>query len=71
MLFAWLWEHFIPDMPIHALIVNSFPRFVGASNFCLGLIWSAVLGWFVAMIFVFSYNLWVKVVDALWRKKPA
>lgn len=49
-----------PDMAGHALLTNYLPGFelLDAPNFFYGLVLSAFYGWFVAVVFVFFYNLW-------------
>ena len=49
-----------PDLSGHLLLTNIFPQFrlLDLPSFIYGLILSAVYGWFVAIVFVFFYNLW-------------
>jgi hypothetical protein len=58
-----LWV-FFPDLAGHAMLTAIFPQFelLDTPNFFYGLILSAVYGWFVAVVFVFFYNLWPKLV---------
>ncbi len=54
-----LWMVF-PDLKGHTLLIDIFPqfKFLDVPNFIYGLIASAIYGWFVAVVFVFFYNLW-------------
>ena len=54
-----LWAVF-PDLKGHALLIDIFPQFtlLDVPSFVYGLIASAMYGWFVAVVFVFFYNLW-------------
>jgi len=54
-----LWAVF-PDLKGHALLIAIFPQFtlLDVPSFVYGLIASAMYGWFVAVVFVFFYNLW-------------
>lgn len=57
----------LPDLRGHALLFDFLPGFklLDAPSFFYGLIVSAIYGWFVAVIFVFFYNLWAGVVRLL------
>lgn len=57
-----LWSIF-PDLKGHELLAYVFPGFkmIDVISFIYGLIASAVYGWFVAIVFVFFYNLWPSV----------
>ena len=48
-----------PDVSAHLLLTNIFPQFrlLDLPSFVYGLILSAIYGWFVAVVFVFFYNL--------------
>ena len=65
-----LWFLF-PDMPGHATLETIFPGFklLDFSSFHYGLIMSAIYGWFIAVVFVFFYNLWPKFARALFGVK--
>lgn len=54
-----LWAVF-PDLKGHALLIDIFPQFqlLDVPSFFYGLIASAIYGWFMAVVFVFFYNLW-------------
>jgi hypothetical protein len=54
-----MWLAF-PELSGHLLLTNIFPQFrlLDLPSFVYGLILSAVYGWFVAVVFVFFYNLW-------------
>lgn len=54
-----LWAVF-PDMGAHTMLINIFPQFklLDAPSFFYGLVSSAMYGWFMAVVFVFFYNLW-------------
>lgn len=54
-----LWAVF-PDLRGHALLSEIFPQFnlLDVPSFFYGLLLSAIYGWFVAVVFVFFYNLW-------------
>ena len=56
-----------PDMAGHALLPTIFPafKFLDMPSFFYGLLMSAFYGWFVAVVFVFFYNLFPKFVRAL------
>ena len=56
-----------PDLSGHLLLTNIFPQFrlLDLPSFIYGLILSAVYGWFVAIVFVFFYNLWPQFIGLL------
>jgi hypothetical protein len=64
---------FWPTLPTHALLATIFPQFelLTLPSFFYGLLASAVYGWFVAIVFVFFYNLWGGLVRVLVGGKPA
>ncbi len=64
----WL---FLPDLPGHAMLETLFPRFklLDVPSFCYGMIMSAIYGWFVAVVFVFFYNLWPKLAHVVFGVK--
>ncbi len=69
-----LWASF-PDLRGHALLIDIFPQFklLDAPSFFYGLIASAMYGWFVAVVFVFFYNLWAplaRVISGGKAEKP-
>jgi hypothetical protein len=51
---------FLPELPTHALLATIFPQFelLTLPSFFYGLVASAIYGWFIAVVFVFFYNLW-------------
>jgi len=61
-----LWAAF-PDLRGHGLLVDIFPGFklLDVPSFIYGLIASAMYGWFIAVVFVFFYNLWAGVARLL------
>ena len=65
-----LWV-FFPDMAGHTTLETIFPgfRLLDFPSFCYGLIMSAIYGWFVAVVFVFFYNLWPRLAQALFGVK--
>jgi hypothetical protein len=65
-----LWMVF-PDLKGHALLIDIFPqfKFLDVPNFIYGLIASAMYGWFVAVIFVFFYNLWPSLAGLISGRK--
>ena len=67
---AMLWI-FFPDMAGHAALETLFPGFklLDVPNFCYGMIMSAIYGWFMAVVFVFFYNLLPKLAHALFGVK--
>ena len=62
-----------PELKGHAMLVALFPQFefLDAANFIYGLIASAVYGWFVAIVFVFFFNLWPGFSGAIYGRKAA
>ena len=66
-----LWA-FFPDLAGHAMLVVVFPQFklLDMPNFFYGMIMSAMYGWFVAVVFVFFYNLWPKFSRLLLGGRP-
>jgi hypothetical protein len=64
-----LWV-FFPDLPGHAMLETIFPGFklLDFPSFCYGLVMSAIYGWFVAIVFVFFYNLWPRLARTLFGK---
>lgn len=64
----WL---FFPDLPGHVMLETLFPGFklLDVPNFCYGMIMSAIYGWFVAVVFVFFYNLWPRLAHAVFGVK--
>lgn len=62
---------FFPDLPGHAMLETLFPGFklLDFPSFCYGLIMSAIYGWFVAVVFVFFYNLWPRLAHAVFGVK--
>jgi hypothetical protein len=65
-----LWIVF-PDLQGHALLTDFFPQFklLDVVSFFYGLFMSAIYAWFVAVIFVFFYNLWPHFAHLIWGKK--
>lgn len=65
-----LWV-FFPNIAGHALLATVFPGFklLDFPSFWYGMIMSAIYGWLVAIIFVFSYNLWPKLERILFGHK--
>lgn len=65
-----LWAAF-PEMAGHALLVSIFPGFslLDVPSFFYGLIASAFYGWFIAVVFVFFYNLWAGVARLITGEK--
>ena len=64
-----LWLAF-PELKGHVLLTDIFPGFVllDVPNFIYGLLASAVYGWFVAVVFVFFYNMWPNVARLILGK---
>jgi hypothetical protein len=62
---------FFPDMPGHAALETIFPGFklLDVPNFCYGMVMSAIYGWFVAVVFIFFYNLWPRLARSLFESK--
>jgi len=54
-----LWAIF-PDLNGHVVLTTIFPGFtlLDLPTFLYGLLLSAIYGWFIAVVFVFFYNLW-------------
>jgi hypothetical protein len=67
-----LWIVF-PDLKGHALLTDIFPQFqlLDVVSFIFGLIMSAIYAWFVAVIFVFFFNLWPHFAHLIWGKRAA
>jgi hypothetical protein len=63
---ALLWIAY-PDLKGHALLPAIFPNFtlLTIGSFIYGLIASMIYGWITAIIFVFFYNFWPAVVEAV------
>ncbi len=63
---AALWI-FFPNLAGHAMLEIIFPSFklLDVANFFYGMFMSAIYGWFVAVVFVFFYNLWPKLARIL------
>jgi len=53
-----------PDLAGHAVLTQIFPQFrlLDVPSFIYGLVLSMMYGWFVAVTFVFFYNLWPSLV---------
>lgn len=64
---------FLPGLATHALLATIFPQFelLTVPSFFYGLIASAIYGWFVAIVFVFSYNLWGGIARVVFGGKDA
>lgn len=64
---------FMPELPTHALLSTIFPQFelLTLPSFFYGLIASALYGWFVAVVFVFFYNLWGAIARVVVGGKDA
>ncbi|MGE0743335.1 MAG: hypothetical protein AB7O98_18520 [Hyphomonadaceae bacterium] len=62
---------FLPGLPTHALLATLFPQFelLTLPSVFYGLVASALYGWFVAIVFVFFYNLWGGVVRVVFGGK--
>ena len=67
-----LWLAF-PELKGPALLPAIFPNFtlLTIGSFIYGLIASGLYGWFVAIVFVFFYNLWPDVAAALFGQRAA
>jgi hypothetical protein len=67
-----LWLAF-PELKGHALLPAIFPNFtlLTIGRFIYGLIASGLYGWFVAIVFVFFYNLWPDLAAALFGQRAA
>lgn len=67
-----LWT-FLPGLPTHTLLATLFPQFelLTLPSFVYGLVASALYGWFVAIVFVFFYNLWGGIVRVVVGGKDA
>ena len=67
-----LWLAFT-ELKGHALLPAIFPKFtlLTIGSFIYGLIASGLYGWFVAIVFVFFYNLWPDVAAALFGQRAA
>ena len=65
-----LWLAF-PELKGHALLPAIFPNFtlLTIGSFIYGLIASGLYGWFVAIVFVFFYNLWPDLAAALFGQR--
>ena|SRR6185436_4106971 len=52
-----------PDLPGHAVLTQIFPQFnlLDVPSFIYGLVLSMMYGWFLAVVFVFFYNLWPRL----------
>src|SRR5690242_8159338 len=66
---------FAPNLNGHVLLADIFPGFklLDVTSFVYGLIASGAYGWFVAVVFVFFYNLWPSFARAVYGSgtKPA
>ena len=62
-----LWGVF-PDLKGHELLTYIFPGFkmLDVISFIYGLMASAVYGWFMAVVFVFFYNLWPAIARVVY-----
>ena len=62
-----------PGVPGHALLTQTFPTFnlLDVPSFFYGLVMSMMYGWFIAVIFVFFYNLWPRFAAVLTSSKTA
>lgn len=67
-----LWA-FAPDFGAHEVLQYAFPgfEFLTPASFIYGVVASAIYGWFIAVVFVFSYNLWGAVARTLFAGKRA
>lgn len=65
-----LWVAF-PDLKGHALLPAIFPNFTLLTfwSFIYGLIASMIYGWIAAIVFVFFFNVWPKLVLAFGAQK--
>jgi hypothetical protein len=62
-----------PDLRGHAPLIYPLPsfEFLDVLNFICGLLPAAVYGWFVAVVFVFSYDMRPKIEVALFGRGNA
>ena len=61
-----------PDLKGHAVLPAIFPNFtlLTLGSFIYGLIASMIYGWAAAIIFVFFYNLWPTLTNAISGARP-
>jgi hypothetical protein len=60
-----------PELKGHAILIALFPQFefLDTLDFIYGLVASAVYGWFVAIVFVFFFNLWPSVASTFFGRR--
>lgn len=63
---------FLPEMAGHATLEMLFPglELLDFPNFFYAMVMSAVYGWVIAIVFVFFYNLWPRLANALFAGNP-
>jgi hypothetical protein len=67
-----LWLVF-PDLKGHTVLIDIFPQFklLDVGSFIYGLVMSAIYAWFVAVVYVFFYNLWPNFARLVLGKRAA